>query len=146
MSRTRRMQRTTFNGLCQVLVQATGEAGEIILTASAAGLASAELEIASEPARRRPFVPVQAHFHLVTGWRRSPKFEGDSAPDPAGADYNPGTWEPVSPHDAFPELPLRRRGFRLQRRDQPPRRQKVPARLFARVRQRRGLSRRETGP
>jgi len=94
-------QRTTFNGLGQVLVQMDDKAGEIVLTASAEGLAPVDLKIVSEPAKRRPFVPALAYVQLLTGWRRSPVFEDDKVPDPESAGYNPKTWASVEPHFAF---------------------------------------------
>ena len=38
-------KRTTFNGLAQVIVQSTGEPGEIVLEATSAGLATAQLPL-----------------------------------------------------------------------------------------------------
>ena len=42
-------ERSLFNGYAQVIVQATHEAGEIRLTAQAAGLALKEVVVTSEP-------------------------------------------------------------------------------------------------
>jgi beta-galactosidase len=50
-------QRRVFNGLAQILVQATREPGEINLTAGADGLSPATLAIHSQPCAPRPFVP-----------------------------------------------------------------------------------------
>jgi beta-galactosidase len=49
--------RSVFNGLAQVLVQATKDAGEIKLTASADGLTPVTTSIITEPATPRPSVP-----------------------------------------------------------------------------------------
>ena len=49
--------RSLFNGLAQVLVQSTGEAGRFKLTASADGLASGEATVQTRLCVRRPFVP-----------------------------------------------------------------------------------------
>ena len=49
-------QRSVFNGLAQVIVQSTGEPGEIILTAQSSGLKAAELKLLAQPASRRPAV------------------------------------------------------------------------------------------
>jgi beta-galactosidase len=49
--------RSAFNGLAQVIVQSTKEAGEIKLTASAEGLQSATTTVATQPAAQRPSVP-----------------------------------------------------------------------------------------
>ena len=49
--------RSVFNGLAQIIVQATKDAGEIKLTASADGLQSVTTTITTQPATPRPFVP-----------------------------------------------------------------------------------------
>jgi beta-galactosidase len=49
--------RNAFNGLAQIIVQSTKEAGEIRLTASAEGLQSATATVATQPATQRPSVP-----------------------------------------------------------------------------------------
>jgi len=50
-------KRSLFNGLAQVLVQSTKEAGEIKLTASANGLAPVTIVIQTASSTQRPFVP-----------------------------------------------------------------------------------------
>jgi beta-galactosidase len=52
-------QRSTFNGLAQVLVQSTGQAGFITLTASSPGLSTAALKLGAEPAWLRPAIAAQ---------------------------------------------------------------------------------------
>jgi beta-galactosidase len=47
-------QRSAFCGLCQVLVQGTGQPGELILVAESDGLRSARLVLKSEPSAVRP--------------------------------------------------------------------------------------------
>ena len=49
--------RSAFNGLAQVIVQSTKEAGEIKLTASAEGLQSATATVTTQPATQRPSAP-----------------------------------------------------------------------------------------
>jgi beta-galactosidase len=46
-----------FNGLAQVIVQSTGQPGEITLTARSPGLSEAVRELRAQPAERRPAVP-----------------------------------------------------------------------------------------
>jgi beta-galactosidase len=46
-----------YNGLAQIIVQSTKEAGEIKLTASAGGLTPAALTLKTQPCASRPFVP-----------------------------------------------------------------------------------------
>jgi beta-galactosidase len=50
-------KRSLFNGLAQVIVQTTKEAGEIKLTATAAGMAPAITVLKSQPVTPRPSVP-----------------------------------------------------------------------------------------
>jgi beta-galactosidase len=49
-------KRKLFSGLAQVIVQATGEAGEIVITATANGLKQGEIKIQSVIAELRPAV------------------------------------------------------------------------------------------
>ncbi|HLP76247.1 MAG TPA: hypothetical protein VK327_04950, partial [Candidatus Paceibacterota bacterium] len=49
--------RSLFNGLAQVIVQSTGDAGEIKLTATADGLAPATAVVPVQPCAPRPSVP-----------------------------------------------------------------------------------------
>src|ERR1019366_4439757 len=49
--------RSLFNGLAQVVVQSTKDAGEIKLTATADGLASATTVVNTQPCAPRPAVP-----------------------------------------------------------------------------------------
>jgi beta-galactosidase len=50
-------KRSVFNGLAQVIVQSTQQAGEITLTATSQGLAPANVKIESHPAELRAAVP-----------------------------------------------------------------------------------------
>jgi beta-galactosidase len=49
--------RSLFNGLAQIIVQSTKDAGEIKLTASADGLKSATATVTTQPCPSRPSVP-----------------------------------------------------------------------------------------
>jgi len=95
-------QRTTFNGLAQVLIQTTGAAGDIVLTASAEGLSSAEVKITAQPAQRRPFLAAPSSLCPVENWRRSPWL--DEAPDPSDPSYDPSSWEAPAPLSGFPNF------------------------------------------
>ncbi|HLB72438.1 MAG TPA: hypothetical protein VJJ98_00310, partial [Sedimentisphaerales bacterium] len=50
-------KRSLFNGLAQVIVQSTQQAGQITLKAGAPGLTTAALTLQSQPAVLRPAVP-----------------------------------------------------------------------------------------
>ena len=95
-------QRTAFNGLAQVLVQSTGTAGEIVLTASAEGLSRAEIKITAQAAPRRPFLPAPKSLALVRNWRRSPYLE--KAPEPSDPAYDPSSWEAMVHLTGFPNF------------------------------------------
>ena len=49
--------RSLFNGLAQVIVQSTGDAGEIKLTATSEGLAPATAAVQAQPCTPRPSIP-----------------------------------------------------------------------------------------
>jgi beta-galactosidase len=49
--------RSLFNGLAQVIVQSTKDAGEIKLTATADGLPPATSAVNTHPGQPRPFAP-----------------------------------------------------------------------------------------
>ncbi|MBC8051984.1 MAG: glycoside hydrolase family 2 protein [Sphingobacteriaceae bacterium] len=49
-------KRKLFSGLAQVIVQSTGESGEITLTAKASGLKPVQLKIQAQPAKHRPVI------------------------------------------------------------------------------------------
>lgn len=87
--------RSLFNGLAQVLVQATREAGEITVTATAGRLPPAVLTLRSHVVTPRPEVPPAEVRWFIVDWRRSPL--STDRPDPAQAiaanDMN--TWERV---------------------------------------------------
>jgi beta-galactosidase len=50
-------RRSLFNGLAQVIVQSTRDAGEIKLAATAAGLAPATAVMQTQPCTPRPYMP-----------------------------------------------------------------------------------------
>lgn len=73
-------KRSAFNGLCMAIVQASKNAGELRLTASAEGLASATLEIKCVNARSRPSValwtppPVKTGPGIIGKWTGSTEY------------------------------------------------------------------------
>jgi len=50
-------KRSLFSGLAQIIVQSTGQPGEITLTAKSAGLTDSVLKVTAEPAMMRPAIP-----------------------------------------------------------------------------------------
>ncbi|NQT18711.1 MAG: glycoside hydrolase family 2 protein [Planctomycetes bacterium] len=98
-------RRSLFNGYCLVIIQATDQAGEIVLTAETDGLEAATLRIESREAARRPYVSAAARLHMITGWRMSPVTAEEPDANAEIADSDMNTWQPVhvgdGPQGAF---------------------------------------------
>ena len=92
-------RRSLFNGAAQIIIQSTGGPGEVLLTASAEGLAPAELRLAVSAAPARPAVPVQPPVLRVARWRMSPLTT--EAPDPRQTilDSDMNSWLEVRPEN-----------------------------------------------
>jgi beta-galactosidase len=87
--------RRLFNGLAQLIVQSLDDsAGELVVEASAQGLAPARLvlpvrataPIATQPASAAP-------YNTVNYWRISPHSDVRPDPNQALADFDMNTWE-----------------------------------------------------
>jgi beta-galactosidase len=74
-------ERSLFNGLAQLIVQAGEGRGRLTIEAQADGLRAARLVLPVMAAQIRPFVAVQPAAAMVTEWRLSPAFA--ERPDPA---------------------------------------------------------------
>lgn len=74
-------ERSLFNGLAQLIVQAGEGRGRLTVEARAEGLRAARLVLPVMAAAVRPFVAVQPAVAMVTEWRLSPAFA--DRPDPA---------------------------------------------------------------
>ncbi|WP_375194501.1 beta-galactosidase GalA [Sphingobium sp.] len=74
-------ERSLFNGLAQLIVQAGEGRGRVTIDAQAEGLRPVRLVLPVLASDVRPFVPVQARAALLTEWRVSPAFA--ERPDPA---------------------------------------------------------------
>ncbi len=113
-------QRSLFNGLAQMLVQAGEGRGRVTITAAAEGLKSARLTIDRADVPPRAQVATTPGGAFVTGWRRSPPFA--TAPDPtlAPADGDNNSWAFSRSGVATPAEPAR--SFRLYRAQLPVRR------------------------
>lgn len=83
-------ERSLFNGLAQLIVQAGGAPGRMTIEARADGVQAARLVLPVMAAQARPFMAEQAGEALVTEWRLSPAFAGrpDPALRPADGDNN----------------------------------------------------------
>jgi beta-galactosidase len=89
--------RSLFAGLAQLIIQTTRSPGTISLTASADGLAGAELKLQSTAAPIRPFIPIAYRKHFVTDWRMSAvtATKPDVSTETLEQDVN--SWERVEP-------------------------------------------------
>ncbi|MBD8677774.1 beta-galactosidase GalA [Sphingomonas sp. CFBP 13720] len=116
-------QRSLFNGLAQMLLQAGEGRGRVSVTATADGLRPARLTIDRTAAAPRPRVAATPGGSFVTGWRRSPAFP--AAPDPtlAPSDGDNNSWAFSRSGVATPPEPAR--SFRLYRAPLPVRRRIV---------------------
>ncbi len=95
-------QRSLFNGLAQVIVQALPGAGVIHIRAQADGLKPASLRLrrmASSPPEQ---VPVVAARTLVRMWRRSPAFDAPPLPMLMPGDGDNNSWEQLRSGTATP--------------------------------------------
>src|SRR5439155_7562456 len=84
--------RSLFRGLAQAIVQTTTTAGEIRLTATAAGLRPAMLTLQSTPIAHPPSVPPAAVRWFITDWRLSPITTVRPDPNQTIADQDMNSW------------------------------------------------------
>lgn len=89
-------KRTLFNGLAQVIIQSTEEAGEIRLTAEVQGLKPHTIIIQSEPVAPVPFVAVESPAMVLGKWIISPLFKDRPDVNCQIEDYDMNSWQPFS--------------------------------------------------
>ena len=113
-------QRSLFNGLAQMIVQAAPGAGPVRLRAEADGLRPATLTIRRVSAPVPDQVPLAADESLIFVWRRSPLLSAQPEPTLAPADGDNNSWDLVRSGTATPADTAR--GWRLYRSRLRPRR------------------------
>ena len=89
-------KRSLFNGLAQIIIQTTEGSGKVTLTATSAGMRSADLTILVNKVDLVPFVAVENSPMLLDKWMVSPgSFE---KPDVTCqiADNDMNSWQPVA--------------------------------------------------
>ncbi len=109
--------RSLFNGLAQVLVQTGRAAGEIILTASAEGLALATLKIRSQasPARLE-LLSLRPRGRLVYGLANESDYGASTrSADRAPSEQDMNTWERINPADGLQKAWERAKGYAVYR-------------------------------
>lgn len=89
-------KRSLFNGLAQVIIQSTEEAGEIRLTAEVQGLKPHTIIIQSEPAAPVPSVAVEQPLMLLNKWIVSPLFRERPDVNCRIEDYDMNSWQPFA--------------------------------------------------
>ncbi len=89
-------RRSLFNGLAQVIVQATEGFGEVTLTASTSGLKSATLTIPVNQVPFLPSVPVELPQMILNQWLASPYTMDKPDVNQRIADNDMNTWEAVN--------------------------------------------------
>jgi beta-galactosidase len=95
-------QRSLFNGLAQLIVQAGMGRCPIVVRARAEGLRTARIVIDRIAVAPRPQVAVALPLAPVGGWRRSPAFPDRPSPDLAPADADNNSWAFIAPGSATP--------------------------------------------
>ncbi|WP_184648727.1 beta-galactosidase GalA [Sphingopyxis sp. JAI128] len=86
--------RRLFNGLAQLIVRSDAAKGPLVVTASAAGLRSARVNLHRLPATPREQVPATPSVQVLEGWRQSPPSREKPDPDmkPSDTDMNSWLW------------------------------------------------------
>jgi beta-galactosidase len=88
-------ERSLFNGLAQVIIQATETNGEVLLTATAPGMKPTTLRIPVSQAVLEPFVAIEYPSILLDKWRISPITLTRPDPNIVIADNDMNSWEPI---------------------------------------------------
>jgi beta-galactosidase len=108
--------RSLFNGLAQVIVQATSTPGTIKLRASASGLHSAELQLTSTlPAAARCVLPAAPQRYLITDWRMSPITPQRPDPNQTVAEQDMNSWQRIDPSQGPQKAWEGKSGFAIYR-------------------------------
>jgi beta-galactosidase len=106
--------RSLFNGLAQVIVQTTKNAGQCVIRATAGGLAQAALHFQTTPTTLRPSLPPAVVRYLISDWRMSPITADRTDPNQTIAASDMNTWQRIDPArgpQAFSTVP----GFAVYR-------------------------------
>jgi beta-galactosidase len=88
--------RSLFRGLAQIIIQPSGEAGAIRLTAASGSLASATVTFAVSQAWPAAIPPARPN-RLISSWRMSPITRNRPDPNQAIADADMNSWERIDP-------------------------------------------------
>lgn len=97
--------RRLFNGLAQLIVQAGGKPGELIVRATAAGLRPALLRVPLDAARRLPAVAAVDAVQSLTEWRTSPASAERPDPNEALVEGDMNSWGWLKPGSTQAPLP-----------------------------------------
>ena len=89
-------KRSLFNGLAQVIIQSTGEAGEIKLSTTADGLKPHTVSITARPKRPAPSVKPETAPLQLNQWIESPFFREKPDMTEKIADNDMNSWQPFS--------------------------------------------------
>jgi len=115
--------RRLFNGLAQLIVQSfDNSCGELVVDASAEGLAPARLVLPVRAAAAPPTQPVsEAPINTVNYWRISPSSSNRPDPNQALADFDMNTWEYGDPPMLHANHGIADAGYRIFRASFTPR-------------------------
>ena len=92
-------KRSLFNGLAQVIIQSTEDSGTVVLTATAAGMKPAILNIPIIAAQLAPFVPIEYPQMILEKWTMSPLFKTKPDPNQDIVENDMNSWMSISPGD-----------------------------------------------
>nr|WP_303649503.1 beta-galactosidase GalA [Asticcacaulis machinosus] len=97
--------RALFNGLAQIIVQTKeNSAGTLQITATAAGLTAAKIEIEVEKAAAWPYQDVSTPVQITEGWRRAPAQSAPIDPNLRPKDNDMNSWGWFRPGVPFSPL------------------------------------------
>jgi len=88
-------ERSLFNGLAQVIIQAGETNGEVVLIASAPGLKPAKLTIPVTSVKLEPSVAIEYPQIILNNWRISPRSLTRPDPNIVIANNDMNSWEPI---------------------------------------------------
>lgn len=87
-------KRSLFNGLAQVIIQSTGETGDITLTTTSEGVKMAEVTIHTQTGSSYPYVAFVNPAMLVNNWTSSPQYKERPDVNQTIAENDMNSWQP----------------------------------------------------
>lgn len=89
--------RSLFHGLAQIIVQSTGDAGEVTIRAESPQMEAGALILPAVAGAHRPRLPAVAPRYFINDWRMSPIRSSRPDPNEAIPEQDMNSWEHVTP-------------------------------------------------